>query len=93
MSAMSAHEHRDQHGNPEDLKEYISRLDDPGRDAWQRPDVLLATLGLTRASVACEIGSGTGYFALRLAKLAGWVYAVDVEPQLLSVLRDRAASA
>ena len=86
-------EHRDEHGNPKDLKEYIARLDDPGRDEWQRPEVALAALGITKNKVVCEIGTGTGYFALRLAKLAGWVYAVDVEPQLLSLLRGRAASA
>jgi ubiquinone/menaquinone biosynthesis C-methylase UbiE len=90
---MTADEHRDQHGNPEDLKAYIARLDDPGRDDWQRPDVVLAALGITRESVVCEIGTGTGYFSLRLAKLAAWVYAIDVEPQLLSLLRERAASA
>jgi len=91
--AMGTDEHRDHHGNPEDLTEYIARLDDPGRDEWQRPDTVLATLDITRASVVCEIGTGTGYFALRLAKLAAWVYAIDVEPRLLSLLRDRAASA
>jgi Methylase involved in ubiquinone/menaquinone biosynthesis len=93
MSAMSTDEHRDHHGNPKDLQEYIARLDDPGRDEWQRPDVALAALGITKDHVVCEIGTGTGYFALRLAKLAAWVYAIDVEPQLLSLLRDRAASA
>ena len=93
MVAMSTNEHRDHHGNPKDLQEYIARLDDPGRDEWQRPDVALAALGITKAHVVCEIGTGTGYFALRLAKLAAWVYAIDVEPQLLSLLRDRAASA
>jgi len=36
---------------------------------------------------------GDRYFALRLAKLAAQVYAVDVEPQLLVLLRDRVASA
>jgi ubiquinone/menaquinone biosynthesis C-methylase UbiE len=89
---MSTDEHRDHHGNPEDLKQYIARLDDPGRDEWQRPEAVLSALGITRESVVCEIGTGTGYFALRLAKLAAWVYAIDVEPQLLSLLRDRAAS-
>jgi SAM-dependent methyltransferase len=93
MFAMSTDEHRDHHGNPKDLQEYIARLDDPGRDEWQRPDVALAALGITKENVVCEIGTGTGYFALRLAKLAAWVYAIDVEPQLLSLLSDRAASA
>ena len=93
MFAMSTDEHRDHHGNPKDLQEYIARLDDPGRDEWQRPDVALAALGVSKDHVVCEIGTGTGYFALRLAKLAAWVYAIDVEPQLLSLLSDRAASA
>ena len=93
MSAMSTDEPRDHHGNPADLNEYIARLDDPARDEWQRPDVVLNALGITRTSVACDVGAGTGYFALRLAKLAAQVYAGDVEPQLLSLLRDRVASA
>ncbi len=93
MLSMTSDEHRDHHGNPKDLQEYIARLDDPGRDEWQRPDVVMAALGMTQESVVCEIGTGTGYFALRLAKLAAWVYAVDVEPQLLSLLRERAAGA
>jgi ubiquinone/menaquinone biosynthesis C-methylase UbiE len=93
MSSMSTDEPGDHHGNPADLKEYIARLDNPERDEWQRPEVVLAALGIARASVVCDVGAGTGYFALRLAKLAAQVYAVDVEPQLLSLLRDRVASA
>src|SRR5208283_3910262 len=93
MSAMSTDEPRDHHGNPVDLDEYIARLDDPARDEWQRPDVVLNALGITRTSVVCDVGAGTGYFALRLAKRAAQVYAVDVEPQLLVLLRDRVSSA
>jgi ubiquinone/menaquinone biosynthesis C-methylase UbiE len=93
MSYMSTDEPRDHHGNPADLNEYIARLDDPARDEWQRPDVVLAALGIAPTSVVCDVGAGTGYFALRLAKLAAQVYAVDVEPQLLVLLRDRVASA
>lgn len=93
MSSMSNDEPRDHHGNPADLKEYIARLDNPERDEWQRPEVVLAALGIARTSVVCDVGAGTGYFALRMAKLAAQIYAVDVEPQLLSLLRDRVASA
>jgi len=93
MSAMCNDQPRDHHGNPADLNEYIARLDDPARDEWQQPDVALAALGITQTSVVCDVGAGTGYFALRMAKLAAQVYAVDVEPQLLVLLRDRVASA
>lgn len=90
---MHHHEHRDGHGNPTDLQQYIARLDDPGRDEWQRPDAVLDLLGLTANTVVCEIGPGSGYFTLRLAQRAGHVHAVDVEPQLLALLRDRVGQA
>src|SRR5262249_6448564 len=40
----------------------------------------------------CDIGAGTGYFTLRAAKRVGErgrVFAVDVEPRILDVLRDK----
>jgi ubiquinone/menaquinone biosynthesis C-methylase UbiE len=84
------HGHRDRHGNPEDLEGYIARLMDPGRDAWQKPDELIRSLKLQDGQVACDVGSGPGYFALRLARTvgsSGLVYAVDVEPRILDALR------
>lgn len=80
------------HGNPSDLEDYARRLADPARDAWQRPDEVVAALGLGSGTVACDVGAGPGYFTLRLARAVGprgWVYAVDVEPRLLAALRDR----
>lgn len=80
------------HGNPSDLEGYARRLTDPGRDAWQRPDEVVAVLGLAPGSVACDVGAGPGYFTLRLSRAVGprgRVYAVDVEPMLLAALRDR----
>jgi ubiquinone/menaquinone biosynthesis C-methylase UbiE len=80
------------HGNPADLAAYIARLEDPAREAWQKPDDVIAALGIAPGSVVAEVGGGSGYFALRLARAvgnAGAVFAVDVEPALLEVFRDR----
>jgi SAM-dependent methyltransferase len=80
------------YGNPEDLDTYIARLEDPARDAWQKPEEVVAALRLAPGSVACDIGSGPGYFALRLARSVGptgRVFAVDVEPKILDALRER----
>ena len=88
----SDHGHGGSHGNPEDLDAYIARLEDPARDEWQRPDAVVAALGLRRGQTVGEIGGGPGYWSLRLARKvgpAGRVYAVDVEPRLLEVLRQR----
>jgi ubiquinone/menaquinone biosynthesis C-methylase UbiE len=89
------HEHHDVHGNPADLARYIERLEAPDREAWQMPDEVVAALGLRPGHVVADLGAGPGYFALRLARKVGKlgrVYAVDVEPALLTVLRDRLAS-
>lgn len=96
MSACAAtHGHHGHHGNPEDLAGYIAKMEDPSRDAWQRPDDVLRSLGVTMGQTICDIGAGSGYFARRLASAVGQtghVYAVDVEPTILAVLRERIAT-
>ena len=80
------------YGNPADLDHYIARLADPARDAWQKPDEVVAALGLRPGQTACDVGAGPGYFTLRLARAVGAtgrVYAVDVEPKILDALRER----
>jgi ubiquinone/menaquinone biosynthesis C-methylase UbiE len=87
------HEHdRGRHRNPTDLEAYVAKMESPDRDAWQKPARVIRALKLKRGQVICDIGSGPGYFSLRLARAVsqnGAVYAVDVEPRILEVLRDR----
>jgi predicted methyltransferase len=86
-------EHR-RYGNPSDLDAYIAHLSDPARDAWQKPDEVVAALKLRPGQTACDVGAGPGYFTLRLARAVGptgRVYAVDVEPKILDALRERLA--
>lgn len=87
---------RDRHGNPEDLAAYLEKLEGPDRAAWQRPDEVVAALGLREGAVACDTGAGPGYFTLRVARAvgpAGRVHAVDVEPRMIALLRERASAA
>lgn len=69
-------------------------FDDPARDAWQLPDRVIAALELKRGHVVADIGSGTGYFTIRLAKSGtlSKVYAADVEPLMGTYVRKRAAA-
>jgi ubiquinone/menaquinone biosynthesis C-methylase UbiE len=86
----------DRHGNPEDLEAYLARLEGPDRDAWQKPDEVVAALGLRPGDVACDAGAGPGYFAIRLARAVspgGRVHAIDVEPRMIAVLEQRARTA
>ena len=95
-ASSGAQESHGRHGNPADLAEYIARLEDPARGAWQKPDEVVASLGLRPGDTACDVGAGPGYFTLRLARAVGpdgRVLAVDVEPKMVETLRDRLASA
>ena len=63
------------------------------RDAWQRPADVLQALELGDGKVVADLGSGVGYFALKLAERVGRggrVLAVDVRRFPLLFLRVRA---
>ena len=66
-------------------------LDRPDRAVTELPDRVLDALGLTPASVVADIGAGTGYFTFRIAPRVpqGRVLAVDIEPEMLALVRDR----
>ncbi len=83
---------RDRHGNPKDMQAYLRRLLSPDRDEWQMPDPVVRALELEKGQTVAEIGAGPGYFTLRLARAVGKngsVLAVEVEPGLITILRDR----
>jgi cyclopropane fatty-acyl-phospholipid synthase-like methyltransferase len=67
-------------------------FDDPARDAWQRPDEVLRALGLEPAMTVADVGAGTGYFSVRLARAVprGEVIATDLQPDMVRFLRERA---
>ncbi|MBE0621315.1 MAG: class I SAM-dependent methyltransferase [Burkholderiales bacterium] len=67
-------------------------FDDPERDAWQKPHQVIEALALKPDAVAADIGAGTGYFSVRLAHFVpqGRVYAVDIEPDMVKYLAERA---
>ncbi len=78
--------HHDRHGNPGDLDAYVARLTDPDRDAWQRPEEVVAALGVEVGQTVADIGAGPGYFTLRLARAVGTrgrVFAVEVVVDLI----------
>jgi ubiquinone/menaquinone biosynthesis C-methylase UbiE len=87
---------RDRHGNPEDFARYLAKLDDPERVAWQKPDAVVAAMGLRPGDVAADVGVGPGYFALRIARAvgpSGRVHAIDVDRRMLDLVVARAAEA
>ena len=80
---------RDQHqmhGLHNDPKSYIGALEDPKRDAYQKPHEVMTALNLKPGEVIADIGAGSGYFTFRLSHSVGAngkVYAVDVSPDMI----------
>lgn len=84
------------HHRFDDVERWVRVFDDPARDAWQKPDKLIRFLRLRRGQAVADLGAGTGYFTVRLARAvgaAGKVYAVDIERSLVDHLADRARKA
>jgi ubiquinone/menaquinone biosynthesis C-methylase UbiE len=77
----------------DDPKAWLERFESPERTAWQRPDDVVASLKLQPDAKIADLGAGTGYFAIRFAAAApeGRVYAVDIEPNMVEWLTQRAA--
>ena len=64
------------------------------REQEERTDLLLPALDLRPGMTVADIGAGTGYIARRIARTvgkSGRVYGVDVQPQMIRMLRDAAA--
>jgi arsenite methyltransferase len=64
------------------------------RDDWQKPDAVVAALGIQAGDRVADLGSGSGYFTRRLAGAtgaSGVVYAVDVDEEMNAYLSERLA--
>ena len=87
--AQSPHTHQHSFSGAE---HWARVFDDPDRDAWQKPHQVIEALALKPDAAVADIGSGTGYFAVRLAHFVpqGRVYAVDIEPDMVKYLAQRA---
>ena len=88
-AAQTPHTHRHSFG---DAEKWAHVFDDPERDAWQKPHQVIEALALEPHAVVADLGAGTGYFSVRLARMLpkGTVYAADVEPGMVKYLGERA---
>jgi len=66
-------------------------LERPSRVLQEHPHAIVEALALPTDAVVADIGTGTGYMAQRLAQAApdGKVFAVDIQPEMLTLLNQR----
>lgn len=84
---MSNHGHR---FNPD----HAAKLVSDQRRTVLPPEQILTKLNIKEEDTVCDLGAGNGYFTIPIAGLThSDVYAVDVEPKMLALLKERAKEA
>ena len=66
-------------------------LERPEREEEERPSMLVKALGLKSGETVADVGAGSGYLSWRLAREVGpkgRVYATDIQPEMLVLLRN-----
>ncbi len=62
------------------------------REREEAPDKALDAIGLEQGMVVADVGAGTGYFTVRMARRvgpSGRVFANDLQPEMLKMLSSR----
>ena len=88
------------------LKEYMGRriaqtmhytgaewLTRDNREQEERCTLMLDNLGIKQGMTICDMGCGNGFYTLKLAQMTGetgHLYAVDIQPEMLAFLNQRA---
>lgn len=77
----------------DDAEKWAKMFDSPERDAWQRPDEVIALVQPMPGQTVADVGAGTGYFLGRLSQAVskdGRVLGVDIEPDMVAYMTQRA---
>jgi SAM-dependent methyltransferase len=77
-----------------DTEKYIAFLERPDRARWQRPDAVVAALGLAGNETLVDVGAGSGYFSFRLAAAVpkGAVVARDIDAEMVRHMHHKAVT-
>ena len=70
-------------------------LDRSEREEEEQPDRALELIGIKPGMIIADVGAGSGYMSVRLARRvgeAGKVYANDLQASMLTILRDKVRS-
>jgi ubiquinone/menaquinone biosynthesis C-methylase UbiE len=66
------------------------------REAEEMPEAALNAIGIQKGMTIADVGAGVGYFSIRMAQrvgATGRIYANDVQPEMLTLLKERAMNA
>jgi protein-L-isoaspartate O-methyltransferase len=69
-------------------------LDRPEREREEAPSKAIAALDIPAGAAVADVGAGSGYYTVRLAKVVGptgRVVATDLQPGMLALIREKVA--
>ena len=69
--------------------DFIERLEGSERRALIPREDILPRMGLKRNDILIDLGSGIGYFSIPISQVVKQVIAVDLEPKMHEILKDR----
>ena len=95
-SVAEAQDRSVRHRVPAEFMSYLGAdwLERPGRVDEEQPERVLDVMGLGPGDVVADVGCGSGYYARRMARRVqpgGKVYCEDIQPEMLDIMRERAA--
>ena len=64
-------------------------LDSADRRKLLNPDSILGKAGLSRDTVFADLGCGSGYFAIPASLIVKKVFAIDVQEEMLDIIREK----
>lgn len=76
-----------------DIEKWVKRFEDPARDEWQKPAVVVTTMKLKPGDIVADIGAGTGYFTRRFAVAVGpggKAIGLDIEQSMVDYMKEDA---
>ena len=93
--AAQVSERREQHRVPADFMSFRGAqwLERVEREQEEMPEAVLDAMGLKPGDVVADIGCGSGYYARRVVERVapdGRVYCVDIQPEMLDIMRQLA---
>jgi len=86
------HGHANQIMNEKVFEELVNAFESPKRESYQKPNLVVASLGNIKNKNIIDIGAGTGYFSFRLAKKGANVTHADVDDRFLAFAQEKAKS-
>jgi ubiquinone/menaquinone biosynthesis C-methylase UbiE len=67
----------------------LGLLEAPDRDQWWKPEQIMDALGIADGSIVADLGAGSGWLPIRLARRVGpngLVYAEDIQPEMIEAI-------